>query len=624
MKLAHLSRALLVGGVLALTAAAPAPALAAGGTLLALGDNGHDELGYEGPAHSPTATPVAIEGEIASAAQGEGFSLAASTSGKLYGFGNGEAGELGEPCGPKEDQEEAPHTIEIGTGEHVKQVAAGANFSLVVTTAGKLYSFGANEQGQLGRGMGLTKQQECTPSEVSFGTPVTVTQAAAGKEFALVVTSTGTVYGFGSNTRDQLAQEASKVPHESKPVEIAVEGTETASEVAAGEASSYVLTAKHEVFAFGNNASGELGRSEKEVGGFEPMPTQPSIEFAKGELVTQIAAGGDFALALTSTGRVFSFGGDESGELGRVVPTEEGEPLGEVGGPVVFPKAAQPITDIAAGSGFAVAVDSAGNVWAWGEDEYEQLGYQETPGEEREVKEIALPQGDLAGAAGGGPMGTQTLLVTSATAKKLAEPLAIEPPGGAFASAGVGSHFSAELYATGGVKPYTWSAQGLPRGLSIASSTGVISGTPQSAGVYSIQATVTDAEGRHASRAVRLDVEREKPPAFAELKESARAWRESSRLPRIAGAKPPVGTEFFFGLSAPGHVTLTFCRVRGRHCKAAGTLSFERRRGFASIHFYGRLTARRRLSRGHYKVSFKASNAAGSRSGGSLSFEIVR
>jgi hypothetical protein len=48
---------------------------------------------------------------------------------------------------------------------------------------------------------------------------------------------------------------------------------------------------------------------------------------------------------------------------------------------------------------------------------------------------------------------------------------------------------------TGGITPYMWSASGLPPGMTINTSTGVISGTPTSAGSFTITVNVTDAAG---------------------------------------------------------------------------------------------------------------------------------
>lgn len=51
------------------------------------------------------------------------------------------------------------------------------------------------------------------------------------------------------------------------------------------------------------------------------------------------------------------------------------------------------------------------------------------------------------------------------------------------------------LTASGGTAPYTWSAAGLPAGLSIGSSTGTISGTPTAAGTYNVTVTATASAG---------------------------------------------------------------------------------------------------------------------------------
>ena len=59
-------------------------------------------------------------------------------------------------------------------------------------------------------------------------------------------------------------------------------------------------------------------------------------------------------------------------------------------------------------------------------------------------------------------------------------------------AASLNTAYSQTLAATGGVPPYTWTANGLPSGLTINSGTGVISGTPVAAGNFAPVITVSD------------------------------------------------------------------------------------------------------------------------------------
>jgi hypothetical protein len=77
-------------------------------------------------------------------------------------------------------------------------------------------------------------------------------------------------------------------------------------------------------------------------------------------------------------------------------------------------------------------------------------------------------------------------------------PLVLANPGSR-QSLDTATNVALQMSATGGTTAYTWSATGLPTGLSINASTGLISGNTLRAGGYVVNVTVTDSGGRTAT-----------------------------------------------------------------------------------------------------------------------------
>jgi len=90
-----------------------------------------------------------------------------------------------------------------------------------------------------------------------------------------------------------------------------------------------------------------------------------------------------------------------------------------------------------------------------------------------------------------------TLLYGQSTATKtltitVRGPLSISTT--TLSDATVGNAYSATLQAAGGLAPYSWSIStgSLPTGLTLAPSTGIISGTPTTSGTFTFTVKVTD------------------------------------------------------------------------------------------------------------------------------------
>jgi hypothetical protein len=75
-----------------------------------------------------------------------------------------------------------------------------------------------------------------------------------------------------------------------------------------------------------------------------------------------------------------------------------------------------------------------------------------------------------------------------------------------------GIGYSATFLGSGGTQPYMWVATGLPPGLSLNSSTGLVSGSPTQSGSFSVSVTLTDASGQMAKASFGVTINSPPPP----------------------------------------------------------------------------------------------------------------
>jgi Putative Ig domain len=101
-----------------------------------------------------------------------------------------------------------------------------------------------------------------------------------------------------------------------------------------------------------------------------------------------------------------------------------------------------------------------------------------------------------------------TVTLTVAAASAPVAPQALSITTSSLPSGAQGTAYSNSVVATGGTTPYAWSitSGSLPAGLSLSSSTGLISGTPTTSGTSSFTATVADAESPAQTKSVNLSI----------------------------------------------------------------------------------------------------------------------
>ncbi len=97
---------------------------------------------------------------------------------------------------------------------------------------------------------------------------------------------------------------------------------------------------------------------------------------------------------------------------------------------------------------------------------------------------------------------------TSATISLVVAPASLTITSSTLRSGTQGSSYSNPLQASGGTAPYTWSVTSgtLPPGLSLAATTGIVSGTPTVSGTFSFTATVADSESPAQTKSVTTSI----------------------------------------------------------------------------------------------------------------------
>jgi alpha-tubulin suppressor-like RCC1 family protein len=481
------------------------PASGAGaspGQLFVFGSNFLGELGStvnEGVLPNANPTPALLNlpgatGQVVQAATGASFSLVLTSTGQLYAFGYDTSGQLGSPT-PMSGRNSTPTQVTLpGASGPIVQVAAGEASSLAVTASGQLYSFGENRFGELGRetNAGTTNP---TPAPVQVFLPGAVgpvVRAVAGAYHALAITSSGQLYAFGANGEGELGNatnNGSPNPNPS-PVQVSLPGASgPVVQAAAGNGYSLAVTSTGQLFTFGSNRYGALGRPENS-GSFNPTPTPGlvSLPGASGPVV-EVSGGSEHSYAVTASGQLYAFGDNQFGELGIAANagTENPNPTPS---PVSMPG---PIVQIGGGEIHGLAVTSTGQLLSFGSNSEGELGRAADAGTGNATPTpglVELPPGTTIDSVARG-QGSHSL-VLSADIAVLTNTL----PAGS-----VGVAYGAQPVAAGGMGAYSWSATGLPAGLSINSLSGQISGTPTTAGVTNVVLHVSDGFGVGASTA---------------------------------------------------------------------------------------------------------------------------
>ncbi|XP_058082058.1 ultraviolet-B receptor UVR8 isoform X2 [Magnolia sinica] len=258
-----------------------------------------------------------------------------------------------------------PTRVEALKGVPCKQVATGLNFTVILTRQGHVYTCGTNAHGQLGHGDTLDRP---TPKIVEpFDVLGCVVQIAAGASYTLAVTVDGTVHSFGSGSNFCLGHGDQHNEFQPRAIQSFKRKNIHVVRVSAGDEHAVALDSSGYVYTWGKGYCGALGHGD------ENDKTIPGLLTSlKGHLAVQVCARKRKTFVLMDNGSTFGFGWMGFGSLGfsdRGASDKVTKPR------ILDSLRAHHISQISTGLYHTVAVTNRGLIFGFGDNERGQLGH---------------------------------------------------------------------------------------------------------------------------------------------------------------------------------------------------------------------------------------------------------
>ncbi|XP_034282768.1 RCC1 and BTB domain-containing protein 2 isoform X6 [Pantherophis guttatus] len=238
---------------------------------------------------------------------------------------------------------------------------SAGNEVLYATENDEVFALGTNCSGSLGIG---DVQSSIEPRRINIlcGKKLASLSYGSGPHVVLATTE-GEVYAWGHNAYSQLGNGTTS--HSYIPCQISTNlVNKKVIEVACGSHHSMVLTADGEVYSWGYNNSGQIGSGSTAN---QPIPRRVT-GCLQNKIAINIACGQMCSMAVIENGEVYVWGYNGNGQLG----------LGNGGNqPTPCRIAALQgihVQRIACGYAHTLVLTDEGHIYAWGANSYGQLG----------------------------------------------------------------------------------------------------------------------------------------------------------------------------------------------------------------------------------------------------------
>ncbi|MEQ1788781.1 MAG: fibronectin type III domain-containing protein [Acidimicrobiales bacterium] len=296
---------------------------------------------------------------------------ATATAGTVTGLANGSSHRFYvraiSTLGTKSAWSEPSNAVTPAAATAVAQVDAGYAFSCAIVDAGSIECWGANDHGQLGRGVAVGPPD--TPAPVAGITDAVA--LSSGQWHSCAVLADATARCWGSNGAGQLGNGTTSP----SPTPATVVGLTNVAAISTGEANTCALLATGSVKCWGDGFHGQLGN------GANADSATPVTVTGITDAVA-IDVGTTHSCAVRASGTVVCWGENGTRQLGNGTVTDSSIPV-----PVMTVTGA---VSVAASNFHSCAVASDGSAWCWGLNTYGRLGNGTTTGVLNPVSVVGL------------------------------------------------------------------------------------------------------------------------------------------------------------------------------------------------------------------------------------------
>lgn len=321
------------------------------------GEDGQLGLGDTSDQDEPTYVDALRGVGVRQIACGSGHTVVLSTEGEVFTWGRGDDGRLGHG---DNGWKYVPRITQSLAGQVVSMVTCGSYHTAAVTGNGDLYTWGGGMYGKLGHG---DEAGHSTPKRVEALVGLAVSQIACGSRHTAIITSSGAIYTWGDK-ENGVAGHGDSEGHLYTPKLLERLAGKRVVQLSACGFHTSCLTADGELYSWGEGKFGRLGHANE-----KNCHVPRLVETLLGKRPRQVSCGGFHTAVVTEDGRLYTFGGGEHGQLGHNDRVNKVKPTFVEALDGIF------VSQITCGWSHSVALTSKGRIFTWGNGDHGKLGH---------------------------------------------------------------------------------------------------------------------------------------------------------------------------------------------------------------------------------------------------------